>query len=498
MRQVIGWFAFVAVLVGLGVLIYIGAPPTPRWRVRADIGDLDLVRTMLTADGLVVTVRGEADRYGPAEVRDAATGALLRRGWEAGGPEGCVLTGGGRWAVGPDGDSLRWLDTASGRGRQVRLPVPLGGIDHVGAFAHTPDEKLFFAAPPAGPLAVIDAEAGAALATLPGVMPSVVPTGRRLFYASYPRLVVWDIAARRELGGVPSAGGYAVKLDGTRVLVEEESGQVLYDVTDPARPRKLAAVAARNSPVGGFWGELAIVHAWRESAPGALHFLDAATGRTLWQSPPSEWAGSRPLLSPDGHFAAVGGGGVYDLREKRLAWAPAGQSPEFSPDSRSVLCYGDGQLTLDIRDAATGQKQASIPIPPRIRSAGFQTGGRQFWLAAVGEARADVGWLDWLLSWVRPARQANYGLLLGLEWPSQRVLLRVTDRAAMHCHVAPDGSYAITVHGDGIRRYDLPPPKPWAWIVGVPLATGVVLLTVRAWWRRGRRRVPAEGDVRPG
>jgi hypothetical protein len=64
-------------------------------------------------------------------------------------------------------------------------------------------------------------------------------------------------------------------------------------------------------------------------------------------------------------------------------------------------------------------------------------------------------------------------------------------------HVAQDGSFAITMHGQGdhalLRRWDLPQPKPWAWIIGLPLALGAALLGLRAWWARRPARQP-EGE----
>ena len=55
--------------------------------------------------------------------------------------------------------------------------------------------------------------------------------------------------------------------------------------------------------------------------------------------------------------------------------------------------------------------------------------------------------------------------------------------------VAPDGRCLLTLspaslEGDRflLRRWDIPHPKPWAWIIGVPVTLGAALLGLRAWW----------------
>src|SRR4051794_34044147 len=92
MKRIVGWLVFVAALVGLGLLIHAGTPPTPRWHVPLGVSEFSRVQSDLTADGRVITVvQKDGGASGPVEVRDAANGELLLRAWEVDGPEVCYL-----------------------------------------------------------------------------------------------------------------------------------------------------------------------------------------------------------------------------------------------------------------------------------------------------------------------------------------------------------------------------------------------------------------------
>jgi hypothetical protein len=209
-------------------------------------------------------------------------------------------------------------------------------------------------------------------------------------------------------------------------------------------------------------------------------------------------------VSPDGRRCIAYGGmargrgtagttHVLDLSEKRLAWTlPTATHAEFSPDSRSVIVCGGVEPTVQIHDAETGVKEATFVLPRRHQDVIFHAGGSQLWMAALDGERPSGSWIAPLVSWVRPMRDDQAGVLLGIEWPSRRVLLRVTDLGVRRFHVAGDGSYAVTVHDDGLRCWELPGQGPWVGAVGAPLA----LLALAAGWRASRRRRPAE-EVAP-
>jgi hypothetical protein len=119
-----------------------------------------------------------------------------------------------------------------------------------------------------------------------------------------------------------------------------------------------------------------------------------------------------------------------------------------------------------------------------------------FWAQERHQELPD-GWLGQVWAWLHPpAPDDRAGVLLGLQWPSRRELLRLTDRGVREFHVAGDGSFVVTVHDEGesriLRRWDVPQPKPWGWIIGVPLTLGVLLLLLRAWWKASGTRQGAE------
>jgi hypothetical protein len=490
MKRVVGCVVIVAALVGLGLLIHAGTPPTASWRVRLGPMDPNEFHSLLTADGRILVLGPIGGGRRVLESRDARTGQLLMSVPIASRVPGLTLSPSGRWAFGLDGNSLCWIDTATGQERRAG-PVQLTGF--AGAHGFTPDERCFYTAPHQGRMLVIELPTGEVVGSAPCASGWVQAGGDRLFFPHGPAITIWDVGSRRAVGLLPWNHLFAVHPDGTRILVDTPDGDTLYDVTDPSRPKKLAAVAAAVPRTGVFRNGVAVVYPQRSPAPQPIHYLDAATGRTLWEFPFSGGVVRDIDVSPDGRLAPFTDGSlkggtmsVLDLQQRRLAWTVPTQFHEFSPDSRHVLAFGTMDGKVDIHDAATGEQEATILIPPRLQGLRFEAGDSQLWLAAL-EGNTPPNWLSWL----RPMREDQAGVLLGLEWPSRRVLLRVPDAGVKHFHVAEDGSYVITVHEDGLRRYDVPQPKPWAWSIGVPLALGAALLGLRSWWKLHRKKEPA-------
>jgi hypothetical protein len=123
----------------------------------------------------------------------------------------------------------------------------------------------------------------------------------------------------------------------------------------------------------------------------------------------------------------------------------------------------------------------------------FEAAGGQLWASSHAVQRHDPGtWAERARWWL--ARDGD-GLVC-VEWPSRRPLLRLANTKVGEYAVAPDGRFVLTAHAKGdlvLCRWDVPPPKPWAMSVGVPLALGAALLGLRAWWAPRRARRP-EGD----
>src|SRR5262249_47506810 len=119
----------------------------------------------------------------------------------------------------------------------------------------------------------------------------------------------------------------------------------------------------------------------------------------------------------------------------------------------------------------------AYPREPR-----FEAAGGQLWASYHAVQRPELG------AWVERVRGClgrDGDGLVGVEWPSRRPLLRLANTSLGEYAVAPDGRFVLTAHAKGnleLCRWDVPQPRPWAWAVGVPLALGVSLLMLRAWW----------------
>jgi hypothetical protein len=509
MKRVITWAACVIALVGLGVLIHAGTPPTPRWSAPIASRDQELT-VQLAGDRLLTMPFGDREPSGPLEVRDAVTREVLVTGWED-----RAETKGFRFS--PDGGSgagvvskragaaLRWVELSTGKEHEVTL-----GPGNWGEVFFSEDGRSLLVhemrlVP--GPMGPVEA-AGPRLARLfdpatgrllgnpqLGAGVSFAFVGRQLLlvYPDRERVELWNPSTDGRTPLTTNGYGITMSPDDRRVLITTDAGLDLWSLDAP--PKRLAVVPVRHEHTVYFSDDsrLAVVAPNGEVGTHPLRFWDADTGRKLWEYPLTDTTGPTTLeASADGRWFAVNGEKklhVLDLAEKRLAWTwPTTSRGVFSPDSASLIVYQTADAKVHVLDAATGRERASISMPttsgdpPR-----FRAGGRQLWLSASGrDEEMPDGWLAQLMRWVRPpVPDEKAGVLLGLAWPSRRELLRLTDRGVREYHVADDGSFVITVHEEGdrqvLRRWDIPQPRPWGWIVGVPLTLGAALLGL--WWK---------------
>src|SRR4051794_24266003 len=177
MKRIVGWLVFVAALVGLGVLIHAGTPPSPRWRVRQGPMDPSEVHSLLTGDGRVLLLGPLGGGPRVLESRDARTGQLLLSVPVASRVPGLTLSPSGRWAFGLEGNSLCWIDTATGQERRAG-PVQLTGF--AGAHGFTPDERYFYTAPHNGRMLVLELPTGEVVGSVPCATGWVLNGGDRL------------------------------------------------------------------------------------------------------------------------------------------------------------------------------------------------------------------------------------------------------------------------------------------------------------------------------
>ena len=316
---------------------------------------------------------------------------MLLHGWAGRGPNAPFFSPSGRWGLAMSGEGgrahLHWIDTASGADHRV----PVGGT--IGTTLLSPDEDLAIRPPEeesAAAAAVIDLRTGQGVASLPCRPWGARLAGGRLFTRRREgEIAVWDCRTRKPLGSVPGGDYYAVSDDGRTLLVKNADEYALRDVSDPARPALLALIPYGPDSQATVQRGLAVIAPHAAPAARPVQFWDAAAGRKLWEYKLVPSVRQVPQVSPDGRrslatdglFGGSTTGGrthVLDLREKRVAWTlPTATHAEFSPDSGRVMAYGGAKPGVDVYDAATGAREGSIPLPPRLQEVRFAAGGSQ-------------------------------------------------------------------------------------------------------------------------
>jgi hypothetical protein len=190
------------------------------------------------------------------------------------------------------------------------------------------------------------------------------------------------------------------------------------------------------------------------------------------------------------------------------------------PGNFYVAFHGDGAVVSLINwdkeravllDTATGTIQASVqlgPAPAGMAFAGFSREEFQFHgsflrassiakprghlLAAPPPPKGLVAqWLDEVHRRQHRQQESEYRENI-IDVRTGRVVFRATDPVFVGSRLSPDGQ-TLLVHDDRddrheIRCYDVPERKPLRWVFGVPLLAGVLLLALRAGWRRCQRR----------
>jgi hypothetical protein len=526
-KRVAGWALFLLALVWVGVVLHAAAPPTVRWRRTVPLEPDRVAHPAISHDGTRVVVGSrrpdEEHLQVPLQVLDAFSGDEVGHPLDGRAmPQlGRVVLVGGRWLVGIKEQvgrrSLHWADLVGGP--EQSPDVPTGGLYTAadGEAAYSEGDPVFtphVTIPPR--LTRVRLRDGAA--TLLSVRYANLSRegGERVavMERSGDGSLVITLCEVRGLRGASIPVDdihYRVSADGGLLVGVTFGGAVeMWDVRDLARPVRRAVARTRPDwPVYRF-------------APrtGRVAVATTAYDVEVWDG----WAGVRQRtitlpakvneidrLSPDGrwalavttaHAARPATGLLMDLDTGEVHPRPRSvwfRDPGYLPAAGGG--YGllvRGAVEDEFYEPLTGR---SHPLPGRMiaypdeRRA--EAGGRQLWFLESFPAPPPAsGWWERVLRMLRPpVVQA----LIGIDWPSRRPLLRLTNAGITSYAVAADGSFVVTAHADGVlRRWDVPPPRPWAWVVGVPLAVGAALLGLRAWLgaKKGFPTRPGRDDPR--
>lgn len=175
-------------------------------------------------------------------------------------------------------------------------------------------------------------------------------------------------------------------------------------------------------------------------------------------------------------------------------------------DVVSLTSWRDARVVL--LDGRTGATRAIVPLGPvpcdmALARKGVAQHGSYFRVsshvlegnAVVMPAKGFFGqWLDRL--W--PPRRIDRGHMETIiELRTGNVVFHSSDYGSITewlspdgqtLSLSPDGQMLIRNGRDEIRCYDVPERKPLRWVLGVPLAAGLGLITLRAAWRKLRTK----------
>jgi len=448
-----------------------GAPPSVVLRLDGQTGAVESRRRIGRHASWQVSTSG--DRVFVSSQLDDATYALdprtlhLRRLYRAGGLASALSPDRRTLALGSDDGTVRLLDLRSGdvrglRGRHTANVVKL-------AFA--PDARTLVSSGGDGDVIAWDLARRAIRERFSGHEGQVYglaisPDGRTVYSGAVDkRAIVWDLAGDRRLVEPFTAGrglvfptdlppGLALSPDGRTLAFGHSDGTAILIDAGTLLQR------ARFRVLDGFVGAL------RYSPDGRLLAAAGEEGElTLWDArtlrPAGELRGLHGFLSqsiafsPDGRLLASAwqtmfrsNVRVWDVRTRAPTPVRFGSdlvaSIAFSPDGRllATAAFFDG---VQIRDARTGRRVATLPVDEGARSLAFSPDGS---VIAVG--RLDGGGRLWSTATWKPVGrplEGHTGRILSFEF-------------------SPDGRTFATASSDGtVLLYETATQKP----IGSPL-----------------------------
>lgn len=172
---------------------------------------------------------------------------------------------------------------------------------------------------------------------------------------------------------------------------------------------------------------------------GAVHLIDAQTGKTIRRIPVDGWWGRKVTFSPDGRLMASSVGntiGLWNVETgKRLFDEAPGHAGmvdtvDYSPDGQLIATAGDNRF--HVWDAHTGEHLFSRTFGPegRVRRLQFSQNGKR--LAVAGTVQDQLGRDVTAVSMWRPT---------GDQWSSMRFSDSIVGLA-----LSPDGEQMAIAH----------------------------------------------------
>jgi WD40 repeat protein len=311
--------------------------------------------------------------------------------------------------------------------------------------------------------------------------------------APFQRIILWDADTGNERGIIPVAS-----LDPETAPIQVEvvpDGRTL--LVPHGRPAD-RVVGVWDIETGKWLGDVSV----RE---GLCHYFSDRDGLALGSD--ASRLGQRRLE-------------WYRFRPFGILWQrdlPGRQieKVDFMPSHKRVFVLtGDDtrtDMSLELLDLETGEILLDLFLDHRRLGYATKTAGPYFAVNLIDYTTPERSpfWEfieERILSVLMPSLRRDNGALSAARVFDGRTgeeLGRVNLPNADLADLAADGRSLflyIEAGADGeatLLCYDIPPRRAWSWIIGIPLALGLLLASLRAGWRRLRRRpAPAARSAR--
>jgi WD40 repeat protein len=536
------WLAFVVLLAGLACSLDALLPREPRWSLE---GHQCL---HVSADGTSLITFSEKPPWGQVVLRDLATG-MPRRTLVASAEkiDPSAISPDHRWfALTLHRQNVHFFDLRDGSER--RLPVETA---EVRVLVFSPDAKFLVVELVERRVLLFDVATGAILLEVQpagGLSPGTAFTPDHAYFLSpgdeshqpQPLVRAWDLRQRRwafDLEGTHWVHGISPDgkvLYGSGRPSANVSEEWLWDLPRQRRQRLELGEIAKRFSRWGFSPDGRVLALWTDWTPDAraiFQLQEAPSGRLVKEirSPPA--LRGLPRFSPDGRYL-VGIAPdtdsappsrddlyVYEAATGRLPWRRpwrrhgdevwATALPAFAADAQSLATFGTAAGSVDFVDLATGSLQGTMPLHGApdfsVNGRALPTPDQRFYILAASSERPNtLPWLTWLQSWLPGVQGGFCKQAWVLDLKRRSVVATLASRAAGFMDNAEewltaDGRTLVThdavVRGQERRIdcWDLPPARPWRWILGPPVALGLFVLLAHALLRVRLRAVGVSG-----
>jgi WD40 repeat protein len=545
-RQLLGWPGLAVALFALGCLLYLVAPPAPRWRLSGErLLDFTLAGpiSIMPAGAPLLTCEGQDSDTGPLRLRDPATGELCatliadRKRFDP-----CARSSDGRRFAFTVDQAIHVIGLQSRD--EVVLPTRIGrphellfSPDGATLAIRTRDHKVFLADVRSGetmheaivpsPLAFFDNDV-VSWAFTPDSAYFVYPSPQK---DNHYVLRAWDIASRRvafDLDGTERIR--LISPDSTLLLGatfrKERVDWVVWDLRErrryplevPMAQGELGCRFSRSGRVLGVW------KGWLGPCGCPLDFREFPGNRQLSRIDEHLAELYAPLLSPDGRYfiayeqdwktpttlrsTVV----AFDTTTGKVLWRrphPFIQNEGGYPwmsDSGTIFVLDPTCTGLDLVDPATGDVRCHVPLGARPQEylgvyAAIAPDEKLGLLCLERETPNLHPVFEFLARWLpgslHPRERGDHVYRI-LDLEANRVTGGVTlstrNGSVRYAVLPGDGNGLITAERvfapltPHIECWDLTPRVAWQWVLGPPLVLGAMAVLGCAGLRKRARK----------